>query len=233
MRAIFKREFRAYYTSPIGYVVMLALWLYSSLLFYMVFSSGSPDISSVFSSMFAMILFMIPLLTMRSFSEEKRQKTDQLYMTAPTSTLGVVLGKYLAAMAVFAIGLVLTVAFMFILCVYVTPDWLVYLGNLIGTMLLASSLIALGIFISSMTESQIVSAVVSYAVSLVLMLLDYIASLTGVDAIVTAAEWFSFTSRYESFTGGTFNWANMIFFLSLTGVFLFLTVRRLDRKRWA
>lgn len=233
MNAIYKREMKAYFTSAIGYVVLILFWLFASLLFYMQFSSGAAEVGSIFSSMFAVVLFLIPLLTMRSFSEEKKQKTDQLYMTAPVRLTGVVLGKFFAALTVFAVCLSITLVFMLIYCFYVTPDWLVYLGNVIGMLLLAASLIAVGIFISVLTESQIVAAIGSFAVSLVLMLLDYAASLTGIAFLQDAAAWFSFSGRYNSFTSGTFNWANAVFFLSLAAVFLFLTVRRLDRKRWA
>ncbi|MBQ4081719.1 MAG: ABC transporter permease subunit [Clostridia bacterium] len=233
MRAIFKREMRSYFTSPIGYVVVIAFWLFVSMLFYMMFSSGAAQIGDIFGSAFSVVLILIPLLTMRSFSEERRQKTDQLYMTAPVRLTAVVLGKFFAALTVFAICLSITVVFMLIFCLYITPDWLVYLGNVVGMLLLGSCFIAVGIFISVLTESQIVSAIGSFSVALVLMLLDYVTSLVGIELLQKAAAWVSFSERYNSFTTGTFDWANVIFFLSLTAVFLFLSVRRLDRRRWA
>ena len=198
MRAIFKREMRSYFTSPIGYVVVIAFWLFVSMLFYMMFSSGAAQIGDIFSS-----------------------------------AISVVLGKFFAALTVFAICLSITVVFMLIFCLYITPDWLVYLGNVVGMLLLGSCFIAVGIFISVLTESQIVSAIGSFSVALVLMLLDYVTSLVGIELLQKAAAWVSFSERYNSFTTGTFDWANVIFFLSLTAVFLFLSVRRLDRRRWA
>ncbi len=233
MKAIFKREFKSYFTSPIGYIVLSIIWAYSTMLFVTMFSSGSPDITVVFSSMFSMILFLLPLLTMRTFSEEKRQKTDQLYMTAPTSLLGVVLGKFFAALTVFLIGISLTLVFEFIIMIYIVPEWLVYFSNMVGTTLMASAFIALGVFISACTESQIVSAIISFAFATIMMILDVVVTLFNVSWITAAAEWFSFSDRYNSFTNGTVDISNILFFISLTVIFIFLTVRKLDKKRWA
>ena len=183
--------------------------------------------------MFVIVLIVIPLLTMRVFSEDKRQKTDQLLYTAPVGLTGVVIGKYLAAMTVFAIAMGITLVFQIITAFYVSPDWLVYIGNLIGMLLLASAMTSIGVFISSLTESQLVAAVASFAVSMVLWLIDTVASLVNVAWVTKLVGWISFNGRYTGFTQGTFDYANMIFFLSFTALFLFLTVRVLDRKRYA
>lgn len=233
MKAIYKREMKAYFTNPIGYVVIAIMWIYSSMLFSTVFSAGSSDITSVFSSMFSVMLFILPILTMRTFSEEKRQKTDQLYMTAPTSLWGVVLGKFFAAVTVFMIGMSLTLIYMFIIMIYITPQWLVFLSNLLGALLLAAAFAAIGMLISACTESQIVSAIITFAAAILLILLDSLASLINIGWITAACSWVSFYDRYTDFTIGTLNPANILFFISMAGVFLFLTVRKLDRKRWA
>lgn len=105
MSAVFKREFRAFFTSPLGYVVLAALGFFAGLFFYLINIVGfSSDLSYVFSNMFAFILIVLPLVTMRLFSEEKRQKTDQALLTSPVSLTGIVLGKYFAALLVYALS---------------------------------------------------------------------------------------------------------------------------------
>lgn len=233
MKAIFKREFKAYFTSPIGYIVLGVMWAYSLILFVSLFSAGSPDITTIFQSMFSMILFLLPLLTMRTFSEEKRLKTDQLYMTAPTSLLGVVMGKFFAAVAVFMIGMSITVLYEFIIMIYIVPEWLVFFSNIFGTFLMASAFIALGVLISACTESQVVSAIISFAAATVMMILDVVVTLFNVSWITDAAKWFSFSDRYNAFTVGTVDVSNILFFISFAAIFLYLTVRKLDKKRWS
>lgn len=233
MGAIYKRELKGYFSSPIGYVILAIFYVFASFFFSILFASGSSDQTQLFSSMFVIVLIVIPLLTMRIFSEDKRQKTDQLLYTAPVSLTGVVIGKYLAAMTVFGIALGITVIFQIITAFYVTPDWLVYIGNLLGMLLLASAMISIGVFISALTESQLVAAVASFAVSMVLWLIDTVASIINVSWVTKLVSWISFNTRYNGFTQGTFDYANMIFFLSFTALFLFLTVRVLDRKRYA
>lgn len=233
MKAVFKREFKSYFTNPIGYIVMSVMWIYSTILFVTLFSSGSGDTTSIFSSMSSIVLILLPLLTMRTFSEEKRQKTDQLFMTAPTSLWGVTLGKFFAALSVFMLGLALTLVFEFIIMIYITPEWLVYFSNVLGSLLLAAAFIALGVFISACTESQIVSAILSFGAAIFLMILDVVASLIGIEWVSKAAEWVSFFDRNSEFSMGTIDISNILFFVSLAGIFIYLTVNKLDRKRWA
>lgn len=233
MLAIFKRELRAYFVSPIGYVVIVLFLLFSGYFFSFQYSMGSPDLSFVFSQMFSITLFIIPILTMRLMSEDKRLKVDQALLTAPIKLSSIVFGKFFAALVVFLIGFSGTLVFQLIITAYVSPNWIVYLGNLIGIMLLGSALISIGIFVSSLTESQMVAAVASFAVSLFVMLLDTFAEIVNISIVKKIAEWVSFLGRYESFTNGIFDYSNVVFFLSFTAVFLFLTVRMLEKKRWA
>ena len=233
MGAIYKRELKSYFTSPIGYVVLAIFFVFAGLFFTIIFQQGSPDLSPLFSSMFMIVLFIIPILTMRIFSDEKRQKTDQLLYTSPVKLSGIVMGKYLAALTVFGIGVGITILYQVIIAFFITPDWMVYLGNLLGMLLLAASLIAVGMFISALTESQLVAAVGSFAVSLILWLMDSLAQMINVSFVTKAISWVSFNGRYEAFTTGTLDYSNIVFFLSFAAIFIFLTVRVLDRKRWA
>lgn len=233
MLAIFKRELRAYFISPVGYVVIILFLLFSGYFFSFQFSMGSPDLSFVFSQMFTITLFVMPILTMRLMSEDKRQKVDQALLTAPVKLSAIVLGKFFAALVVFMLGFSGTLIYQLIITAYVSPNWIVYIGNLVGIMMLGSALISVGIFVSSLTESQMVAAVASFAISLFLMLLDTFASIVNIGIVKKIADWVSFLGRYESFTAGIFDYSNVVFFLSFTAVFLFLTVRMLEKKRWA
>ena len=233
MLAILKREFKSYFTSPIGYVCLAVFVAFEGFYFSMLYSAGFPDVSYVYSGMFTISLFIIPILTMRLLSEDKRQKVDQALLTAPVSLWAIAVGKFLAALSVFALGFSPTLIYQLILQAVSSPDWLVFFGNYLGIVLLGASLISLGLFISSLTESQVVSAVGNFAVSLAILSLDSLVSVANNSFISDMVSWISFSTRYNAFVSGTFDITNLIFFLSFTVVFLFLTVRVLEKKRYS
>ena len=137
MFAIFKRELKAYFTSPLGYVFLAIFYAFSGLFFYIFsLSVGSTDISSVFLMMFIVLMVFVPLLTMRLLSEDKKQKTDQLILTAPVSLLSIVMGKFLAAYAIFAIGVAVMPVYGFVMSTFATVSWLPIWGNTVGLLLL-------------------------------------------------------------------------------------------------
>ena len=132
MGAIFRREMNAYFTSPIAYVFLAVFNVFAGFFFFnYTIASGSTDMSSVFMNMFTILLFVIPILTMKLLSEEKKQKTDQCLLTSPVSLFGIVLGKYFAALAVFAIGLIRFVLYSVILSIYASVAWSVIIGNIL------------------------------------------------------------------------------------------------------
>ena len=233
MLAIFKREFKAYFVSPVGYVVLAFFLLFSGYIFSSMYVSGSPDITMLFQNMFIIILFIVPILTMRLMSEDKRQKVDQALLTAPVKLSSIVLGKFFAALAVFALGFANTLIFQIIISCFVSTNWLVYLGNVVGMLLLGASLIAIGLLISALTESQMVAAVGTFAISMLIFMLDGLAETIGIDVFKKVAEWVSFSGRYNTFISGVFDYSNLIFFVSVAAIFLFLAVRTLEKKRWA
>lgn len=235
MKAIIKRELKSYFTLPAGYVVLAVLTAATSYFFTTLFSSGYADLSYVFSYISIFVLIMVPILTMRLFSEEKMKKTDQLLLTSPVSIGSVVIGKFLAALMFFSIFLIETLIFNLVYIGFgVSVDWLLYLGNIVGILLYAASFIAIGIFISALTESQVVAAVVSIAINVIILLFDsIIPSMVDNVYVNKICEWFAFNERYQTFTQGIFSIDNLIFFASVIAIFLFLTVRIIDRKRWA
>ena len=241
MNAIFKREFKAYFTSPIGFAVLARFYVISGLLFAVFFEAGQPDISGIFSpGLFLCSLIIIPILTMRLFSEERHQKADQLVMTAPVKITSVVLGKFFAAFAVYAIAVSITLVYQIIITFYIATDWMVFLGNFIGTLVFGAALIAMGMFLSTLTEVQVVVAVATYALELGLVLIpSFIVSFLSssenafTKVIVKLFEGMSILDRFSNFTKGTLNYSDIFFFLSLAALFLFFCITAIDRRRYA
>ncbi len=234
MGAIFKREFKAFFVNPIGYVVLAVLICVSGYFFYAYnLLGGMADLTPVYGGLFTVTLLAAPFLTMRLFSEEKRQKTDQALLTAPTGLTGIVLGKFLAALALFVLGISVTLVFAVILAFQVTPDWLVLIGNYVGLILVGGVVISIGLLISTLTESQIIAALGTLAISLLLMSVDVFANIfSAVSWVATVTEFLSISSRYADFTAGLIQYDNIIFLLTTQALFLFLAVRVLDSKRW-
>ena len=235
MTAVFKREFRSFFTSPVGYVVLAVLFCFSGYFFFVYnLASGSADMSSVYGNLFTIVLLLVlPVLTMRLFSDEKRQKTDQALLTAPTSLTGIVVGKFLSALLMFAIGLSITIVYAVVIAVQVTPDWMVIIGNLLGLLLLGGMVISIGMLISSLTESQFIAALGTFVISFALLMIDNLKYLFNASWLATIVDLLSINQRYNDFTIGVIHYDDILFFLSMQVLFLFLTVRVLDRKRWS
>ena len=238
MRAVFRREFRAFFTNPVGYGVLAVLFCFSGDFFhqYNLVSNmygGSTDLTAVYISLFTVTLLAAPFLTMHLFSEEKRQKTDQALLTAPVSLTGIVLGKFLATLTLFAIGVSITLVYAVIIALHATPDWLVIIGNYLGLLLIGGLILSIGVFISSLTESQIIAAISTLAISVLLISIDFLPTFFSSSAFVaTIVEFLSISSRYGDFTSGLIQYDNILFFLTAQALFIFLTVRVLDSKRW-
>lgn len=234
MSAIFRRELSAYFLSPIGYVFLAVFYLVSGFFFFMgTLSSQTTSLTPVFSILFTMFMFLIPILTMRLMSDELRQKTDQGLLTAPLSLTGLVVGKFLAAFMLLCLGVGILLIYGLVLSIYGSPDWAVLIGNLVGILLLGAAFIAIGLFISSLTENQVIAAVGSVAATLALFFIDSIASAIPVAFISKIISSLSFYTRYNEFTTGLLNISSIVFFLSVAAAFLFLTVRVFEKKRWA
>ncbi len=235
MSAVFKRELRSYFTSPLGYVVLALVFFFSGLFFYTYnMYGGSTSLSGVYSGLFTIVLLIVlPVLTMRLFSDEKRQRTDQALLTAPVSLTGIALGKFLAALLVFAMAISITLIYAVVMAFQIVPDWLVIFGNYIGLLLLGGLIISIGLLVSTFTESQLISAVVTFAVSFGLMMVDNLSGVVSNTAVTAVINFLSVYQRYTNFTVGAINYADIIFFLSMQALFIFLTVRSLDRRRWS
>lgn len=246
MFAIFKKELRAYFITPVGYVYT-GIFLAAAALIccYTTLQEASYDTTSYFQYMIFAFIVVIPLLTMRLFSEERKMRTEQLLLTAPVTITGMVLGKYLAAFTLFLSTIVVSCINLIPLAAYaaaeqsastsdahVGPVAAEVFGCLIGVILIGACFIALGLFISSLTESQLSAAVITVAVIAVMLLVGIFNQYIGSQFIRTVLDWISVLSRFDYFAYGLFDFSALLYYLSISGVFLFLTVRVYEKRRW-
>lgn len=233
MKAIAKKEIRSYFLSPIGYVFVGVVLLLFGFYFYQVLRIGSSSyLPQVYGTMFIWSMMFLPILTMRSFSDEMRNHTDQGLLTAPVGVGAIVFGKFLAALCVFAVTMVLSLIPVAIISFFASPDWATILGTVFGSLLYGAAMISIGIFISSLTQSQIIAAISTFGVSILLLVINQMSSLVTNSFLSSLLTWLSFDSRYQPFTKGILNLSSIVFFLSVVAVFIFLTARKLESKRW-
>lgn len=233
MTAVFKREFRAYFLTPLGYVLIGAMYFFTGYYFFTYNIYGNTTDTSVFFSMlFSVVLFLAPVLTMRLLSEERRSKTEQTLLTSPLPRISIVVGKYLAAVSIYLFSISGTLLMTWVLQLYSQPDWPVALGNFAGLLLLGCALIAICLFISALTESQVVAAVGGFGASLFLVLVDALYYVVSSRGLRTLFAYLSFNDRYRGFTIGVIDASGVCFFVSIAVLFLGLTVVLLERRRW-
>ena len=237
MTAIFKREFRSYFATPVGYIVLAAFYFFLGLYFPMVYAEGIADIGSIFSFMCTISVFATPILTMRLLSEDRRQKVDQALLTAPVRLTSIVLGKFFAALAVYAVGYAPTLVFQMIFASKVKGlQWFPYLYAFFGILLLGGALIAIGMFLSSLTESAAVAAILALVTNLVILFMPTLADMVWEwkwKWLSAFLEKLAFINAYENFTKNIFSIPDVLCFVSISAAFLFLCVRALDIRRWA
>ena len=239
MTAIFKREFASYFTSPLGYVFLAVFYGFSGLFLWLTcLTVGSAEMSSTFLWMFFIMMILIPVLTMRTMADDKRQKTDQLTLTAPVSVFGVVMGKFLAAFAIFMLGVAVMLIYALFLAGMASQSgaefgWASFFGNFVGITLMGGVFISAGIFISSLTENQMIAAIGSIGANIVLCLFDVISGFVTIDWIKDLISNLSVFYKYQEFTFGIFSLKNILFFLSIIVIFNFFTMRIVERRRWS
>lgn len=234
MGAVYKREMKAYFISPIGYIVMAVMLFMMGLYFTYMFSAGYSDISFIFTSICSVALLISPIITMRLISEDRKQKVDQVLLTAPIKLWKVVLGKFFAAFTLFMIPFSASVIYEIIIStISDNVSWIMFLSNICGIALFGAAIISIGLFISSMTESQIIAGILGMVVAFFIMQIDYFASAVDVEWFSTLCSYFSFVNRFYTFSSGLIDFSNIVFFLSIIGFFLYLTNLAMDRKRWA
>lgn len=234
MGAIYRREIGAFFSSAIAYIFLGVFYFFSAFFFSMgCLYSATTDMSGVFSSMFMVILFLIPILTMRLMSEEKKQKTEQGLLTAPVSLTEIVLGKYFSAVTLYAIGIAIFLLYALILAFFGTVSWGMVVSNCVALLLLGGAFISVALFVSALTENQIVSAIAGMFSLLILYLFDSVSSVVSWEWLSNILEKLSFYTRYYEFTQGIFDLSSVLFYISVIVLFNFFTVRVFEKRRWS
>lgn len=234
MGAIFRRELNAFFTSAVAYIFLGVFYLMSGFFFVSSSIAGkTAELSSAFSSVFLVLIFLIPLMTMKLFSEEKRQRTEQGLLTAPIGIPSIVLGKYFATLVLYTIGISIFLIYALILEFFGSVDWTMALANFVALWFLGAAFIAVTLFISSLTENQIIAAIVGFISLMVLYLIDSIATMIPVEFISKILTNLSFYSKYNEFVGGLFNLSSVLFYLSTAVLFNFFTARVFEKRRWS
>jgi ABC-2 type transport system permease protein len=249
--AITKKEIKTYFTSPIAYVAITVFLVLVGFFFYSLiwwFNSQSLQLarnpayfqqlninqmvySPLFHNISIILLLMLPLLTMRLFSEEKKIGTDELLYTSPISVNQIILGKYFAALAVLAIMLLLTGILSIFTFAYGNPELAPLLSGYLGLFLMGVAFIAVGIFFSSLTENQIVSAILTFGVLLLFWILNW-ASYAAGGMWKDVLNYLSFFQHFDDLTRGILDTTDIIYYLSFAFFGLFLTHSVLQSRRW-
>ena len=236
MLAIYKREMRYFFTSPVGYVFVAIFFAVSAGIFMSltVQKGADANYTQYYTYVIMLCIVEVPLLTMKLISEERKMKTDQLILTAPVSLFGIVMAKFLAAYTLFGGSfLVSSIIYYIPLKAYGTPDTAVYIGSVIAVLLIGAAFIAVGEFISSLTENQFLAAFGTIAAICLLVFAQTINSYINSEFIRRIFSAISVTSRYTYFMYGIFDWSALIYYVSLIAAFLFLTVRVFEKRRWS
>ena len=234
MLAIYKREMRSYFTGVIGYVFLVLFLAIGGALFSMTtLFSMSASVSEFYMYMMIFSGVMLPLLTMKSFSDERKTKTEQLLLTAPVSITSMVIGKFLAAFTMFASALTVNSLYFIILYRYAQVKTAMLIGNYIALLLVGMVFIAIGLFVSSLTENQLTAAVGTMAIILVFLAVGLI------NTLLPASYWLRYVfncisifTRFQTFTNGYFDLSSLVYYLTIGAVFIYLTVRVYDRRRY-
>jgi ABC-2 type transport system permease protein len=248
--AIAHKELRSYFASPIAYVVIgfFALvfgFMYASVLNWFVGQSmqmgmgmgpqtlnvNQAMIRPLLMNMTVVFLILLPLITMRTYSEEKRSGTIELLFTSPITDFQIIMGKFLGAMALYAVMLAVTLIHFGLLFVWGNPEWKPLATAYLGLLLFGGCFISIGLFISSLTKNQIVAGAATFAVFLMLWIIDWIGSAMGPRA-EAVFKYLSMTEHLDDFVKGVIDTKHLVYYLSFIAFGLFLTARSVDTERW-
>jgi len=250
--AIAHKELKSYFASPIAYIVigfwaLLYGYFFVALLNYFVRQSmqmgqmgmqgpqamnlNQQLIRPLLQNVLILILFLMPMVTMRSYSEEKRSGTIELLLTSPLTDFQIIMGKFLGAMALYGAMLAVTLIHVGLLFVYGRPEWKPVMTAYLGLLLLGGCFISVGLFISSLTKNQIVAFVATFATFLMLWVITWIGSFSG-PTIDKLTQYLSIVDHYDDFGKGVIDTTHLIYYVSFITFGLFLTAKAVDSERW-
>ena len=249
--AIAQKELKSYFASPIAYIV-LGLWAlmygYFFVAFLQIFVRQSmmqmgqfqgPQavnvnqqlIRPLLQNVTILVLFLMPMVTMRTYAEEKRSGTIELLLTSPVTDVEIIIGKFLGAIALYAVMLAITALHIGVLFIYGNPEWKPIVTNYLGLLLLGGCFISLGLLISSLTKNQIVAGMVTFGVFLMLWVITWIGSFSG-PTMDKLTQYLSIIDHYDDFGKGVLDTAHLVYYLSFISFSLFLTAKSVDSERW-
>ena len=248
--AIAQKELKAYFASPIAYVVIGLFALVFGFFYYigvgffiqqsaqMMGLQGGPTqnvneqvIRPMFLNASVILLFVLPMITMRTYSEEKRSGTIELLLTSPLTDLQIIMGKFLGAMALYAAMLAVTLVHIGVLFALGNPEWKPVATSYLGLLLMGGSFIAIGLLISSFTKNQIVAVMATFAVVLLGWIINWASSMAGPTGR-EVLDYMGITNHLEDFTRGVVDTKHLVYYVSLITFALFLTARSVDSERW-
>ena len=232
MRAIWKRELKSYFETPVGYAFLGVFLLVSSLLFYgSILRQHSGDLPTFIGQMSYLWMLLSPVLTMRLLAEEKQKRTDQLLRTSPVSLTEIVLGKYLAAVTMLLITALATGMYAAVVAIYgrIYPAELVV--NYLGFVLQGCCFVALDLYLSGCAGTPVIAAVMGFGANFLLWMMDLLRDEVSLPWAAETLEFLSLYSRNEPFLMGQMSWAGVVYEISFSALFLVLTILHLDRRR--
>ena len=247
--AIAQREVNAYFASPIAYVLigffaLLFGWFFYVPLAYFIQQSSQMGmnptqalninqmlVGPTLMNTTVIMLFLFPLITMRTYAEEKRSGTIELLLTSPVTDVEIIIGKFLGAMLLYAAMLTVTLLHMAILFIFGDPEWKPIATGYLGLLLMGGCFLSLGLFISSLTKNQIVAAMATFAVFLMLWVINWISTFVG-PTTQTVLQYLSLTEHFDDFAKGIIDTKHVIYYLSFMAFGLFLTAKSVDSERW-
>jgi ABC-2 type transport system permease protein len=234
--AVFKKELRSYFASPVGYVFIIFYLLVSNGFFFFIqdfFRQGQASMRGYFAALPWIFLFFVPAITMRLWAEEKKVGTLEILLTMPLREAEVVLGKFLASFVFLCITLVFTVSVPLSIGYLGRPDIGVIVGSYVGALFLGAAYLAIGLLISSLTENQVVAFIVSIAVIFLLLVIGVAPSYLGaLGPLVHVCEYVSLLSHFNSVTRGVIDSRDVIYYLSVVALFLYLNAKNIEARKW-
>jgi ABC-2 type transport system permease protein len=248
--AIAHKEIKAYFASPIAYVV-IGVWVFLFGFFYLtmlqIFNQqsmqalgfeGAPSqnvnesmIRPLFLNASVVVLFFLPMITMRTYSEEKRSGTIELLLTSPLTDLQIIMGKFLGAMTLYGAMLAITFVHIGIVFAFGKPEWIPIATTYLGLLLMGGCFISIGLLISSLTKNQIVAGAMTFAVFLLLWVINWVGSFSG-PRTAAILDYLSITNHLDDFTRGILDTKHLVYYVSFIAFGLFLTARSVDTERW-
>jgi ABC-2 type transport system permease protein len=249
--AVWRKELTIYFATPIFYItgffflLLAGYFFYLNILYYSVlsFQAGqNPYLASMmtplqmiyrpfFGNLAVVFLFIIPLFTMRLFAEEKRSGTMELLFTFPLTDWGVILGKFLASLALYAILLAITVLYSIVFATVIHLDWAAIAAGYLGLFLLGGAFLALGLFCSSLTENQIIAAIIAFSLLLLFWIIGWLSEL-GPQGLQEFFRYLSTSGHFDAFSKGVLDSRDILYYLGFIFFFLFLTKRQLESRQW-